>query len=78
MIDEIHLVVVTDPSIEVAVAKIDAEGVVSYGGVDDALISTVERELEGKPDRRAAFDALARKGWSNAYLMIALPQEAVA
>jgi len=78
MIDRIHLIVVTDPSIEVATAAIDSSGAVTYTGVDEALRSIVERELEGKADRLAAFDVLARKGWSNAYLMIALPQEATA
>lgn len=75
MIDRIHLIVVTDPSIEVAAAAIDSSGAVTYTGVDEALRSIVERELDGRADRLAAFDALARKGWSNAYLMIALPNE---
>lgn len=72
MIDTIRLVLVSDPSIEVASARIEGRAI-SYSGTTDVIQSIVEEWMREKENRQQAFDALARKGWSNGYLMIRLP-----
>jgi hypothetical protein len=71
--DQIRIVVVTDPSLEVARATMTPSGKVVYTGVDEGVIKSVVQEaLKGKKDRHAAFRNLMKTGWSNAYLMIDL------
>lgn len=70
----IRMILVSEPDLEVATATMSPDGKVTYTGVSDTLQSVVQEALRGKDDKRAAFDRLATEGWSNAYLMIALPE----
>jgi hypothetical protein len=72
MSDQIRMVVVTDPEIEVATATMAASGKIIYTGMSEVIKPVIRDALEGKEDKRRAFRALMRRGWSNAYLMIAL------
>jgi hypothetical protein len=72
MLDLIRVVVVTNPSIEVATATMQSSGGVVYTGKVEVLKPVVDEALRGKKNRKFAFRALKKRGWSNAYLMIDL------
>lgn len=73
----IRLILVSEPNFVVATATMDESGEISYTGVDEPLRAEVDRALAGKDDRIGAFNRLAEDGWSNAYLMIELPEQSV-
>jgi hypothetical protein len=72
MTDQIRVVVVTDPEIEVATATMGPSGKISYTGLSEVIQPVIRDALKDKEDKRRAFRALMKSGWSNAYLMISL------
>lgn len=59
--------------VEVSRAVLADDGTVSYEGGDSAR-SAVLRQMRAGGTEAEAIETLARDGWSNGYLMVALDQ----
>lgn len=70
----IKLILERDRSLELATATMDSRGKILYSGASEALRTVVQDALRGREDRVAAFDELAREGWSDGYTMIEIPE----